>query len=762
MTLRSIGSTLLALLVVACGDGSVTVPAFIGAATCGSCHQDQYDRWRASQHAQAMQQATDRTVLGDFSDVQFAAEGVEATFTRRDGQFIVRMAGPDGTPVDHVVQFTFGVSPLQQYLVSFPGGRLQPLSIAWDTRSRSEGGQRWFSLDPEPGLKHGDAMHWAGRTLNWNFMCADCHSTGVRKGYVAEADTFATTFVEINVACEACHGPGSSHAKWADAPRLLRRLTWKDNGLVAQLTDRKGASWSIDSVTGNARRNVPRSSTREVDVCAQCHARRTHIADGYVAGAPLLDHYDPSLLFEDLYHADGQQRDEVYNHGSFLQSRMFALGVTCSDCHDPHGGKVRRPGNGVCAQCHRAVKFDATAHHGHANGSAGAQCATCHMPVATYLEIDQRHDHSMRVPRPDRTGTIGTPHVCGQCHLDRDARWASDAISRWSGKPPAGFQRFAEAFATDDSLWPGAADSLVETAFDAAAPAIVRASALGRLAEHPYTIAAEDLQEAARDTSVLVRRGVVMAARSLLPSQRLPILVPLLRDPLRAIRQEAAWALARVADSLQGADRAAFERAADEFVASQRYNDDRAEHRVTLGTYFFDRGDRAAAAREYEAVVGMYPHFMQAYLNLAGIQSLEGREAVAESTLRLAVSRIPDEPAVYHALGTSIARSGRVAQAVPWMERAARLSGHHPEYSYPLAVVLMELGRRADALRTLEVTRRKFPYDRNVLLALGTWLREDGERERALVHARTLVSAFPRDLQANALLRSLESPVRRQ
>jgi Flp pilus assembly protein TadD len=379
------------------------------------------------------------------------------------------------------------------------------------------------------------------------------------------------------------------------------------------------------------------------------------------------------------------------------------------------------------------------------------------MPVSTYLEIDRRHDHSMRVPRADRAQTLGTPLVCTQCHADRTALWAADAMTKWSGKAPVGFQRFAESFAADDSLWPGAADSLVATAFDASAPAMVRASAFGRLAEHPYAIAPEDLVDAARDTSALVRRGVVMAARSLPPVARIPVLVPLLRDSLRAIRQEAAWALARVADSLAAADRTAFDRAAEEFVASQRYNDDRAEHRVTLGTYFFDRGDRASAAREYAAAIRMYPHFSQAYINLAGIQSLNNREAAAESTLRVAASRIPDEPAVLHALGTSIARSGRFAEAVPWMERAARLSGHHPEHAYPLAVVQVRVGQRAAALRTLEAARQNFPYDRNVLLALGTWLRDAGDRQRALVHARTLVQAFPRDAQGQALLRSLDA-----
>ena len=44
--------------------------------------------------------------------------------------------------------------------------------------------------------------------------------------------------------------------------------------------------------------------------------------------------------------------------------------------------------------------------------SAGAQCVACHMPTETYMQVDPRHDHSLRVPRPAQTVALGVPNAC--------------------------------------------------------------------------------------------------------------------------------------------------------------------------------------------------------------------------------------------------------------------------------------------------------------------------------------------------------------
>ena len=202
-----------------------------------------------------MQHATEKTVLGDFSDARFDYYGVPSRFFRKDGKFLVETDGPDGKLATFEVKYTFGVDPLQQYLIEFPDGRLQALSIAWDSRPKDKGGQRWFHLYPNEEIRHDDVLHWTKLNQNWNFMCAECHSTGVRKNYDAANDRFATTWAEISVGCEACHGQGSRHVAWA-----RERQSWwpfgktedPAKGLLVRFDERRERVWPIDPSTGNA------------------------------------------------------------------------------------------------------------------------------------------------------------------------------------------------------------------------------------------------------------------------------------------------------------------------------------------------------------------------------------------------------------------------------------------------------------------------------------------------------------------------------
>ena len=162
-----------------------------------------------------MQEANDNTVLGNFRNATFRYYGITSTFYKRDGKFFVRTDGPDGTLQEFEIAYTFGVRPLQQYLVRFPRGRFQSLTICWDTRPKAEGGQRWFHLYPNEFIRHDDILHWTKPSETWNFMCAQCHSTGLRKKYDLSKDAYATTWFEIDVSCEECHGPGSNHVAWA-------------------------------------------------------------------------------------------------------------------------------------------------------------------------------------------------------------------------------------------------------------------------------------------------------------------------------------------------------------------------------------------------------------------------------------------------------------------------------------------------------------------------------------------------------------------
>lgn len=601
-----------------------------------------------------MQDARPGTVLGRFDSTRFTDAGVTSTFLRRGDRYVVNTEGADGALHDFEVRYTFGVSPLQQYLVDFPGGRIQPLPLAWDTRPAAEGGQRWFSLHPGPRLPPTDDFHWTGRLLNWNYMCADCHSTAVRKGYVAAADSFATRWEEINVACEACHGPGARHATRARYPRWLRGILWRDDGLPAQLTERQGVRWSTDTTTGIPSRSVMRHTDREIETCAQCHARRTHIADGYTAGQPLLDFYVPLPLVAGLYYADGQQEDEVYTYASFLQSKMYRAGVTCADCHDPHTQKLRRPGNQMCMQCHGTATYNTPAHRSHVPNGQGTPCVSCHMPTTTYMQIDPRHDHSIRIPRPDLSASLGVPNVCAGCHANRDAQWAALQLRTWYQKTPTGFQRFATSFAADDRDVAGAADSLAAVASDATEPAIARASALARLGRHPGAIALHAAESSSRDANPLVRVAALSILEVSPPAQRIGIAVPLLADERRAVRVEAAWLLAPVSASLEtAAQRSAFASAAAEFIASRQYNADRPDDRLALGSFYVSLGRLDSAAVEYRAAIHLAPRLVRAYLALAQVLRSQRLEPEAHRALCDGLIAVPNDPDLRRALGNS-------------------------------------------------------------------------------------------------------------
>jgi tetratricopeptide (TPR) repeat protein len=706
---------------------------FVGSAACKECHADAYRAWTGSQHQLAMQHATEATVRGDFNDAKFRYVDVESTFFRRDGKFFVRTDGPDGALADFEIKYTFGVYPLQQYLVEFPDGRIQALSIAWDTRPREAGGQRWFHLYPKERVDFRDELHWTKLAQNWNFMCADCHSTNLRKNYDAARNTFHTEWSEISVGCEACHGPGSRHLEWTKA-----KTADPARGLTVMLDERHGVTWKSDPATGNATRSEIRRTDREIEVCAQCHARRAQIGEGYHAGKPFLDYYRPALLSAGLYYPDGQQRDEVYIWGSFLQSRMYRAGVTCSDCHEPHSQKLRAEGNAVCAQCHLPAKYDAPSHHFH---KAGARCADCHMPTTTYMVVDPRRDHSLRIPRPDLSVSLGVPNACNKCHVDKTAQWADDAVRKWYGHQPEGFQHFAATLAGAERGAANAAGNLAVLSGDLSQPAIARATAAEDLAPYASQASLAALQRGVVDADPLVRRASVSALAFLPAEQRVPLVAPLLDDPVRIVRIEAASSLAGVPDSaLDPAQRASFARAAAEFEAVQLYNADRPEARTALGGFYAQRGRHAQAEKQLEAAIAMDPRYVPAYVNLADMRRAQGRDAAGEEALRDGLKHVPDSAALYHALGLSLARQKRMPEALDALARAAGLAPDDARFAYVYAVALNSNGKARAALAEIDRALARHPDDRDLLNAGAAFARDAGDGEAMARYAKRLAA----------------------
>jgi len=748
------------------------VPTYAGGEACAGCHAEQRTAWLGSHHDLAMQEATPATVLGEFDGATFTYAGVTTTFSRRGAKYFVRTDGPDGKLRDYEIAYTFGVEPLQQYLVAFPDGRLQALSICWDTRPAAQGGQRWFHLYPGERVDHKDILHWTGPLQNWNFMCAECHSTNVRKNYDAATDRFSTKWSEIDVSCEACHGPGSRHVAWAWAAAEGGGWTAPERGLVFSPGEIAGGRWVMETGAAAARRTPPRRSWTELETCARCHAHRSLISEDYVHGKPLMNTHRPALLAEELYYADGQIKAEVYVYGSFLQSRMHAAGVTCTDCHDPHSVRLKAEGNELCGACHPAARFDTPAHHHHVAGTPGAQCVNCHMPARNYMLVDPRRDHSFRVPRPDLTVTIGTPNACQGCHADPPAEWAAATVKTWSGagRPAAprsgapgtgasrsGTPHYAETIDAGRRGLAGADTALGALAGDSGTPGIVRATALSLMRENPGPAVVPALERAGSDADPLVRMAAADLAEVVDPAARLRLLAPLLADPVRSVRIAAALSLQPAPrERMSESQRAALNAAIAEYRHTQRLNADRAEAHLNLGVLHAWQGEPDQAEAEYRRAMAMAPPLAAAYLNLSDLFRIQQREDAVEKTLRDGLAAIPDGADLYHALGLALVRQKRREEGLDALSRAHRLAPANVRYAYVMGVGLNSLGDWEQALRVLQDAHQRHPGDRDVLLALATISRDAGQRAQAVAYARKLLDLSPGDAGVRRLLEDLQ------
>jgi predicted CXXCH cytochrome family protein len=729
---------------------------YVGRISCSICHQEQNQRWLGSQHDLAMQEATPETVLGDFEDSRFRLHGLTSRFFRKGNDFWVNTDGPDNKLHDYRIKYTFGIYPLQQYLVEFPGGRLQVLDIAWDSRSAAEGGQRWFHLHPASAMPAGDVLHWTGPNLNWNYMCADCHSTNLKKNYDQTSHSYNSSWSEIDVSCEACHGPGSEHVAWAKTSRQNQDQQFVRKGLSILLDERRNVHWATDRLTGKPVPSRINVQHKELEVCAHCHARREQLHDTFIPGQPFMDTYRPALLGQGLYHADGQIRDEVYIWGSFLQSRMYQAGVTCSDCHDPHTTQLRVSGDQVCRQCHSPQRYAQQSHHHHKPESAGASCVECHMPARTYMEVDRRHDHGFRIPRPDLSISTGSPNACNQCHNDKDAAWARTQVESWYGKQTGGLQKFAIALDAARRLKPGATAALLQLVQDKTQPAVSRATALSQLGGVIDQTTITAIQQNLQSANPLLRMAALNALEHT-PGQIRLLATPLVRDKIRTIRIQAARMLAGFnIRELEPARQEILDAALQEYIQAQEFNAERPEAQLNLGALYADLDQPEKAETAYRSALQLQPGFVPARVQYSRFLETRGRHQAAERLLLAGLGELPDSAELQHALGLFLLRTQQPDAALPPLGKAAELAPQNARYAYVLAVALQDLGKTKEALKVLERSLASHPHDTDLLIALIHFNRESGKREMALQWAKQLQALLPDSPGAEELLHSLE------
>ena len=700
---------------------SVGPVEFVGSEKCKKCHETAYTQWRGSHHDLAMDVANETTVLGDFNDVRYTDphNNVTSRFFQIEGKYFVETEGPDGQPGEFEITHTFGAFPLQQYLVPFPDGRLQCLNIAWDVKKKE-----WYRLPPYEVEGSTDWLHWTRGGQTWNVMCAECHSTRLTKGFDPETESYQTAWFEIDVGCEACHGAGSKHLEWADKPAFARTQT--DN-------------YDLEVRSGNL------DTTEQVRMCAPCHSRRFQLGDNLHTEGELLDLMVPQLLNAGLYYPDGQIQDEVYVYGSFVQSKMYQHGVRCSDCHNAHSIKPHKEKNDLCTQCHQKEVYDSKTHHFHKevhNGqpSEGYLCVKCHMPGRIYMGADYRPDHSLRIPRPDLSVSLGTPNACSAqgCHADKSLAWNVEHYTKWYGE--ARKPHYGEIIAAGRAHEPTAEAALIQLAEDPLKPAIVRATALELIRTYPSAASRTTLTKALDASDALLRYTAIRSLEYFDAETRLKRIAPKLYDPVKAVRMEAAMMLSRLPEEqLREDDLEAFRSGLEEYRQAMLYNADLAAQRYNLGNLAVNQKRGEEAISHFQKSIGIDDQFFPAKVNLAILYNSQGDNARAETLLREVMTQNPESYETAYSLGLLLAEMGKVEDSATYLGIAAKGMPDYGRVQYNYALALLKLKDYEQGAGQLHKALAVEPRNREFFATLVDLYLKSGQVGQAVMLAQGLL-----------------------
>ncbi len=714
--------------------------SFVGRRACVKCHIREDRLFEKSHHDLAMAIASEKTMLGDFDNATFTRRGVTSRFFRKEGKFFVHTEGVGGVMADFEITHTFGWTPLQQYLIPFPGGRLQCLPLAWDVKKKE-----WFHLYPDADFDSGDWMYWTNSAQTWNSMCADCHSTNYKKGYDFKEDNYNYSFSEINVSCEACHGPGSRHVTWAETMQPLD----SDNGLIVH--------------TGKM------TAREQVELCAFCHSRRSPLGNYAHGKRDLLDTVTPRLLDEGLYFADGQILDEVYVYNSFIQSKMFDREVRCSDCHDIHSAKLHHEGNQTCLQCHQADIYDRYQHHFHkykgdetgkpvktVDGTilfavgTGTSCVQCHMPGRIYMGNDYRPDHSMRIPRPDLNSKLDTPDACLRCHVDKNKKWSVDFTTKWYGEEdPAHYGTVLDA---GRKRRHEAQNDLIKMIENPLYPVLVRATALELLGQYqgPETMAQF---KKSLDSEEALMRLTALAFMPAPSDQRVKLVGPLLADPVKGVRIEAARNLTLIPRSELDLNlQEQHDKALAEFQEVLEYSADFADSRMNLGALYIYRGELGMAEAAFKKAIAIDRDLYAAYRNLAVLYSQQQKFDLAEKTLRQALALDDTLYDIHYSLGLLLSEKRRYEEAVTHLEKAAAGLPDHARIHYNLGMLLEFMKQLPEAEKYLAKAVAIEPENMQYLTALARLYMAEQRFDQVAELAEKMMAADPGNPLGSQLL----------
>ena len=647
--------------------------AFIGDKSCVKCHANEHLEWKKSDHFMSMLPANDSTVKGDFNNVTFTADGITSKFYKKGSKYFINTEGDDGKNHDFEVIYIFGYKPLQQYLVFFPGGRMQVPRLSWDVNKK-----KWFNQYAGQKIPSHDWLHWTGNAQNWNTMCATCHSTNLHKNYDTKTDTYKTSYSIINVSCESCHGAGQKHFGYVNSD------DYKSGEKV------KGSFMKLGKKSGQL---------EQINTCAPCHVRASEISPKHIDSPEIMDNYIPQIPDTEYFHADGQVDDEDYIYTSFLQSKMFSKGIKCSNCHNPHSTKLKIIGNQTCTQCHVATKYDTPKHTFHTVETKGASCVNCHMPGKLYMGNDLRHDHSFRVPRPDLSVQYGTPNACSNCHKDKSEKALAEAVVKWYG--PNRKYHFA------DDLIPGSKQDsksephLTKLIIDKNTPNIIKATAAFYLGSIPNQTSLNTLLTCLNQKDAQVRYRALRSLANFPPANWIEKVAPLLSDKVRAVRIAAADLFITLQkDQIPSQYINAFEAANTELLSYLRYQTDFSVGNIMLADYYLKLQDYTNAESFYLKGLKKDNQMNYALLNLSSLYNAVGKNDASLQMLKRALANDKNNERIYYNLALLYNEMNDKPAAEKSFAKAIELKSQNPRvyYNYGLMLNANQKYKEAEAI----------------------------------------------------------------
>jgi predicted CXXCH cytochrome family protein len=676
------------------------VPAsdYLGSQSCARCHDVEHTQWKNSLHVKMTKSVAEATIVGDFRDgTRFADHDRSYTFGTKGGKPYISIAFGDRAPETFTVDYTLGAKRYQGYLSTLPEGRIYVLPVFWHVASRRW--VDWKEITPIP-----DGAHDIRQI--WNQNCFNCHGTNIVQGYDIPTRQYRSTWTEMGIGCEACHGPGREHVGLMEA--------WEKDPASKPKYDNSSKNRQLSDTLKifSTRSSEPR---RIYDTCAYCHGNKNNVFVGFKGGDNYADYALPFLISEPLPAFDYQGefwpdgRPNRFNRPQALTlSGCFKAGaVTCTSCHVAHGARNEfslkvninqgRNGDALCTQCHtQPVYAGATLnqHTFHAPESTGSRCISCHMSDVNWRLLIRRRDHTFQPPVPENTAQFGIPNACTTCHDHRSPEWAAKQMDEWWGD---GDRRAAATVLADTMYRAGSGDggtlpALARLAVDRSQGLLVRASA----AEYIARLVAESKGAAAKSASTQAQTAFNTNI-NLRPNDRkkpavAAVVTPAITnamigaasDPEPIVRAAALGALGTIGDR----ERVLAPVLARLVDGARVVRAKAAEVLVAFGIVELP-GQAGEALRkaqaEYIVSLDAFPDVASNHAAKGWLEAERGNVMVARDALNKATAVEPNYAFPWVVKGVLLAREGKFEEAVEMWKKARTIEPSYPNIDQLIA-----------------------------------------------------------------------------